>query len=302
MRVLLTGATGFIGRYVLPVLLKEGHQVVAVTSRVAINDDTESVQWLTVDLLDENACRQIVAESRTDILIHLAWYAEHGKFWTSLTNFDWVRAASALLDAFAKQGGQRVVFAGTCAEYDWQYGYCTEGVTPTEPQTIYGKCKDATRRVTQGYAESVGLQWVWGRIFFPFGFGEPENRLLPSVINALLKGEPVRCSHGQQFRDFMPVEEVARAFVHLACKTTEEGEFNISTGTPTRIADVVEFCVDQLGLDVRPEFGTIKTAPDDPPLLVGDARLLRRTGWQPELNWRDAVARLINKHQELNKN
>jgi nucleoside-diphosphate-sugar epimerase len=297
-RILVTGATGFIGRYVLPILVANGHEVIAVSSH-AQESVVSGIQWLKADLLNEDECRQVVSQSKAEILIHLAWYAEHGKFWTSLANFDWTRASLVLLDEFSKQGGKRAVLAGTCAEYDWKYGYCVEEVTPTGPQTIYGKCKDATRQLTQEYAASVGLQWVWGRIFFPFGYGEPVGRLLPSVMNALLNGDVVRCSHGQQFRDFMPVEEVARAFTHLACDTTEAGVFNISSGEPTRIAEVVEYCVDYLGLNVNPEFGVLKVPVNDPSLLVGDNTRLRQTGWKSQLRWNLGVAQLIEKYKDL---
>jgi len=297
-RILVTGATGFIGRYVLPILVNNGHEVIAVSSH-AQERMGDGIQWIKADLLNESECRQVVRQSKADVLIHLAWYAEHGKFWTSLANFDWVRASLVLLDEFSKQGGKRVVMAGTCAEYNWDYGNCIEDVTPTEPQTIYGKCKDAARQLSQAYAETVGLQWVWGRVFFPFGYGEPVGRLLPSVIDALLNGDVVRCSHGQQFRDFMPVEEVARAFSHLACDATEVGVFNISTGEPTRIAEVVQHCVDYLGLNVNPEFGAINVPANDPPLLVGDCSRLKKTGWKAELRWDVGVSQLIEKHKCL---
>lgn len=298
MRVLLTGATGFVGRHVLLALSAIDCDIVAITSRPQPIEKTDRIKWISADLLCKEACNKALAEAKADTLIHMAWYAEHGKFWDAPENIDWCHATISLLQAFARNGGKRVVFAGTCAEYDWQYGYCTEGVTPTEPATIYGQCKCATRRLTKALAEQAGIEWVWGRIFFPFGYGEPENRLLPSVVRALLENKPVLCSHGRQYRDFIPVEEVASAFIHLACKTTVCGEFNVSTGVPTRLSDLVEFCAAYLDASTAPQFGAIKTPENDPPLLVGDNRKLINTGWSLQSNWQAALLRMIDQYKK----
>lgn len=299
-RVLVTGASGFIGRYVLPLLVEDGCDVIAI-SRHAPASEEEGVSWLTGDLLDEDDCRRLIRQAGAEVLLHLAWYAEHGKFWASPENFAWVRASLILLDEFSARGGKRMVVAGTCAEYDWRYGYCVEDVTPTESGSVYGQCKDATRRLVQAYAGSRGLQWAWGRIFFPFGFGEPANRLLPSVIHALLNGETVRCSHGRQYRDFLPVEDVADAFAHLVCRTDATGVFNVSSGNAVRISQVVKHCIACLGMDAQPLYGAVEVAPDDPPMVVGDNARLRQTGWSPAIGWDAGIERLVSNYRSARK-
>lgn len=298
MRILLTGATGFVGRYVLSALATAGCDVVAVTSRPQPIKNTENIKWIRADLLCEEACNKAVAEAKSDILIHLAWYAEHGKFWNAPENLDWTRATILLLQAFARNGGKRAVLAGTCAEYDWQYGYCTEDITPTEPATIYGQCKDATRRLTKALVEQAGIEWAWGRIFFPFGYGESEARLLPSVIHALLENKPVLCSHGRQYRDFIPVEDVASAFVHLACKTSVCGDFNVASGVSTRLSELVEFCVEYLGSSVVPQFGAIMVPENDSPILIGNNKKLVSSGWEPKLSWQIALSSMIENYKQ----
>lgn len=298
MRVLLTGATGFVGRHILSALLEVDCEIVAITSRAHPSEKIDRVKWISADLLCTEACKMAVAEAKADILIHMAWYAEHGKFWNAPENFDWTCATLQLFQAFILNGGKRAIFAGTCAEYDWRYGYCAEGVTPTEPSTVYGQCKDATRRLTKSLAHQSGVEWVWGRIFFPFGFGEAKNRLLPSVINGLLRQEPVLCSHGRQYRDFMAVEEVAAAFVHLAGRTNQVGEFNISTGKPAQISDLIEFCVKYLNSGISPQYGAVKVADNDPLMLVGDNRKLKNTGWQLQTDWAATLPTMIEQYKQ----
>lgn len=302
MRVLLTGATGFVGKQVLTALAAVDCEIVAITSRTEPMEGSAGIKWVRANLLDEHECATAVMNAQADILIHMAWFAEHGKFWSAPENFDWSRATLQLFQAFIRIGGKRAVFAGTCAEYDWQYGYCTEGVTPTEPSTIYGQCKDAARRLTKALAQQSGVEWVWGRIFSPFGIGEPENRLLPSVINSLLRHEPVLCSHGQQYRDFMAVEEVAAAFAHLACKTNVSGEFNVSTGKPTRLSALVDCCVNHLKSEVRPQYGAVRVSDNDPPMLVGDNLKLKSTGWKPQTDWSVALPAMIEQYKQLFQN
>ena len=301
MRVLLTGATGFVGRHVLATLVAAGHDVVATSRHPVSVVAKDGIKWIHADLLDECDCKRVVSEAQAGVLIHTAWYAEHGKFWDAPENLDWSRTTAGLLQAFIQNCGKRAVFAGTCAEYDWQHGYCTEGVTPTEPSTLYGQCKDATRRLTQALADRVGIEWAWGRIFFSFGYGEPSNRLLPSVINALLMNEPVLCSHGRQYRDFLPVEDVAAAFVHLACNTHACGAFNVSSGVPIRLSELVEFCVQYLNSSIKPQFGEIKVPENDPPLLVGNNQKLKASGWKNNYAWREALATMMDKYMQQHR-
>ena len=150
MKVLLTGATGFIGRYVAAELERQGIEFVTI-GRTKPNES--SSQHITADLLTVEDFSDIIKQSEATHLIHLAWYAEHGKYWTSPLNLDWMQATVRLVTAFCQQGGEHITVAGTCAEYDWSYGYCIEDVTPTNPSTIYGIAKDATRRLCQVIAK-----------------------------------------------------------------------------------------------------------------------------------------------------
>jgi len=281
-RVLVTGATGFIGRYVVPQLRAGGYEVVAVGRQPGAGVGPGET-WIAADLLDPDDCRRVTAEARAESLLHLAWYAKHGTFWFAQDNFAWTRATLALLEGFRIHGGRRAVLAGTCAEYDWSYGYCVEDATPIRPRSVYGTCKDATRRLAEAFCTTNQIELAWARIFFPYGPGEPAQRLIPSVVRALLLNEPVDCSHGRHYRDFLHVEDVATALVALVRENAASGTFNVSSGEPTRISDLVMRCVAKLRPDAAPRFGAVEVPPDDPPLLVGDNRKLRALGWNPSI-------------------
>ncbi|MDO8332890.1 MAG: NAD(P)-dependent oxidoreductase, partial [Pseudomonas sp.] len=216
-------------------------------------------------------------------LVHLAWCAKPGSYWTSAENLSWVRATLGLLEAFRINGGQAAVVAGTCAEYDWRYGYCQEALTPLQPTTVYGRCKNAARELSEVFAQVHGLPVAWGRIFQVYGPHESAGRLLPATCQALLGGEEARCSHGQQWRDFIHVKDVASALLHLL-EVRASGAFNIASGQPTRLQTVVEYLANQLGQQQLLRLGAIAAPTGDPPLLVADMQKLTSLGWQPQLD------------------
>lgn len=278
-RVLLTGATGFIGRRCQPLLLANGYEVHAVSSRLP-QETCSDVYWHQANLLDFSQVPMLIADVLPTHLLHFAWYAEPGKYWTALENFHWVQASLGLLQEFYSHGGGRVVMAGTCAEYDWKYGYCSERITPLAPATLYGTCKHSLQTMLDVFSKETGLSSAWGRIFFLYGPHEHPARLISSVICALLQGQPARCSHGNQIRDFLHVEDVADAFVALL-ESDVMGPVNIASGEPVVLKDVVYKIADTLGKRDLVQLGAIPAQDNEPRVLIADFhRLSDEVGWQ----------------------
>lgn len=291
-KVLITGATGFIGRQAVPLLLAEQYDVHAAAID-APEHSVEGITWHRVDLLDADQVNTLMAEVRPSHLLHYSWYAVPGKYWTSPENLRWVQGSLALLQAFAANGGQRAVMAGTCAEYDWRYGYCSESVTPLAPATLYGTCKHAVQMTLRAFAEQTGLSTAWGRIFFLYGPGEHPSRLVASVIRSLLQGQPAPCSHGAQVRDFLHVRDVAGAFVQLLGAGVT-GAVNVASGQPVSLRDIIYRVADQFGRRDLIRMGAIPTPLDEPPLIVADTRRLREeVGWRPLYDLDEGLAQTI---------
>jgi nucleoside-diphosphate-sugar epimerase len=292
-RVLLTGASGFIGRHCLAPLCAAGYEVHAVSSRERSTERPEA-QWHRADLLDKSQLDELVTRIKPTHLLHFAWYAIPGKYPTSSENLRWCQSTLELLHSFADNGGKRAVFAGTCFEYDSRYGFCNEELTPSRPSTFYGVCKNSTREVVAGFSRQFGISSAWGRIFYLFGPHESEARLVPATILALLRGQNVPCSHGRQVRDFLHVEDTASAFVSLL-QSEVEGTVNIASGEPITIRSLLEQIAGLLNSQNRVKFGAIAAAPNDPPLLVADTRRLREeVGWQPKSRLEEGLKGTIN--------
>lgn len=276
MRVLLTGASGFVGRQVLADLVHKGIDTVAVGRTYPQGFEGEFIE---TDLLKPESCQALVARAGATHLVHMAWYAEHGKFWTSPLNLRWLEASVHLVESFCAAGGHKVVVAGTCAEYDWSVGYCREEDSPLVPATLYGTSKDATRRLVEAICIAHGVPCAWGRIFLPYGPGEDARRLIPSLIE-VFKGKRAPFGvNASAYRDFLHVEDVGRGFVQLLLADAR-GSYNIASGEPTLIAEVVRLIAEAYGADPHLVLDLATERPGESGLLVGDSRKLRALGWQ----------------------
>lgn len=276
MRVLLTGANGYLGRHVRRALRARGIDTVA-TGR---NHDglANGEPFIAADLLNLRDLESLVEQAQATHLLHLAWYVEHGKYWTSPANFAWAQASLALVEAFQRHGGQRVVAAGTCAEYDWEYGYMREDVTPYRPALPYGVAKSATRQLLQSLCAVQGLEFAWGHVFFPFGLDESRQRLVPSLIRVFRDGATPFGINSNAYRGMLPVGDVANAFTALL-ESPMQGAFNICSGKPTCLGEVVRTVARLCQADPEIVLQLASERPSDPALLVGDNSRLRSTGW-----------------------
>lgn len=270
-RVLVTGGSGFIGKHTGAHLEALGYEVHTVSSRDA-------------DLLNAEERRGLLERLRPTHLLHLAWYVLPGKYWNSLENVRWLQASMDLLMEFAAAGGKRVVTSGTCAEYSWDGdGLCREDETPLRPTSLYGASKDALRQMQQSLAREMGFSAAWGRTFYPYGPGEPPGRLVPSIIDSVLKGEPARCGPGLQIRDYIYVEDVARAFA-LILDSSFEGVMNVGTGSAVTIADVAREAARAAGAPELLQLGALPARSGEPDVLLADVDHLRAIGFVSQWN------------------
>jgi nucleoside-diphosphate-sugar epimerase len=301
IKILITGADGFIGRACLDALQCRGDYEIHALSLSPPHEPQGGVTWHAVDLLDPITAVELVREIGASHLLHLAWYAEPGKFWEARENYQWVSASMRLIEAFSQGGGRRAVFAGSCAEYDFRYGYCNEMLTPLRPNTTYGACKHALQTMVDAYCRQNNINYAWGRIFFIFGEQEHSSRLVGSVVKALRSGQRARVTHGSQIRDFLHVSDVAEGLVELVA-TDVSGPLNVASGQAVTVKEIVERLAVMLGGSDLVDFGALPASSEEPPLIVGDASLmLSKTKWSPRLTLEQGLGRVVDywRAQEL---
>lgn len=294
MRVLLTGASGFIGRYVLNALQQYGIEVVAIGR----TQPQPSIPFIETDLLSVSDFTPLLRQAQATHLLHLAWYAEHGKYWISPLNLRWVEATTRLVEAFCEVGGQQVVVAGTCAEYDWAHGYCREDSTPLNPATLYGTAKDATRRLVMAVCAQYQVPCAWGRIFLPFGQGESASRLIPSLIEVFQGMRAPFGVNANAYRDFLHASDVAEGFVKLLAAQSND-TYNLCSGEPRPLAEIVTVLATLLDADPATVLALTTERPGEPPLLVGENMKLQALGWRPALNLAQGLEQFVKKERAL---
>lgn len=298
MKVLLTGVDGFIGARLARHLLAEGHQVYGLVrpgSVIKRVNQLHQLELVEANLQDGDGTQRVIDQIHPEAAVHLAWYAVHGKFWTAPENLDCVSMTLGLAKSLAAAGCHRLIGAGTCAEYDWNAHTFSEESTPVRPGTLYGICKDATRRILSGYCAETSMSFAWARIFFVYGPAETPSRLIPSVTQKLIDGEPVELSHGKQIRDFLHVDDAAVALSALL-KSTANGPVNIGSGQPVSLRAVAETLARLL--DRQPEtylkFGA-RPSHSEPPVLVADIqKITRETGWAAEIGLEEGLRQTIH--------
>ncbi|NOE35853.1 NAD(P)-dependent oxidoreductase [Ruegeria sp. HKCCD7318] len=283
-RVLLTGATGLIGRATVPALAEAGHEVVTL-GRSRTND-------ISCDMLNPEAVTTALETARASHLVHLAWHDGARDRWTSPANLDWMVATLHLVREFARTGGQRVVCAGSCAEYDWALPELTE-TSPLRPRTLYGSAKAGTGMALCAGQEALGLSLIWARIFFVYGPGEPPGRLFGDLISNLKAGQPVDCTDGLQERDFLHVHDLARALAHLL-ETNITGAVNVASGTTIPVRNLIEEVAEQMHHSDLIRLGAIARAANDPDRLAADVnRLQNEAGFTPQHDIASGVADIL---------
>jgi nucleoside-diphosphate-sugar epimerase len=234
-----------------------------------------------------------VTEVAPTSLLHLAWCATPGKYWTSEDNLRWVAASLGLVQVVQARGAERVVVVGSSAEYDWRHGFCSEEVTPLAPSTLYGASKDALRRVLEAFACGRNLSWAWARLFGVYGPNEARNRLVSDVSVSLLGGQPTRCTLGMQIRDLSHVDDVGRALATVLA-SDHIGPVNIGSGEATSVRDVVLHLARAAGRPELARFGDVPTKPDDPPVLLPDVRRLAALGFRPTYDLATGLAATLD--------
>jgi len=293
-RVLVTGASGFLGRPLVSALRGAGCDVVTVGRAPAA---TSSVTHLVADLLKPDEMATAVRRASATHLAHLAWHVAHHDFWTSPLNDAWADASVALARQFLAHGGHHIISAGSCAEYAPAGAAMLEEQADLGPTTRYGRAKvDAHRRIHAACAETGGL-CSWGRIFVPYGPGDHPERLVPSLIEVCRgRRAPFTLSPGD-VRDFIHADDVAAALVCLL-QHGVPGAVNVSTGIPATIASVATCVARACGVSpelLLPNAGNHHAIAhtNTAHWLVGVPSTLNSLGWAPAVTLDEGICSLV---------
>jgi nucleoside-diphosphate-sugar epimerase len=269
--ILLTGATGFVGRQVLRALDEKNCRV-----RLVVRDGKQdrlpraaSIEKVigSPDIFAESAAWWAQVCRDVDTVIHVAWYAEPGQYLQSPRNHECLAGTMRLAQGAVEAGVRRFAGIGTCFEYDLSASRLSVA-TPLKPSTPYAQAKvDAFNALSQMLPQH-GIEFVWCRLFYLYGEGEDGRRLVPYVRARLAAGAPAELSSGNQIRDYLDVREAGSMIAQVALGT-EQGPVNICSGTPVTVRELAERIADEYGRRDLLRFGARADNLTDPPCVVG---------------------------------
>lgn len=292
MRILVTGAGGFVGRHVVRQLAMSEHQVIATDrtsaslARIAPRGEGR-VSMMPLDLEEATAVRSFFLDVQPEAVIHLAWYASPVDYLVSPENLRSLAMTNRLVEAALVAGCRKFVMAGTCVEYALQGRPLVE-TDPIDPRSVYGACKHGAWLVARALASGRDTEVSWARIFHIHGPGENERRLIPWLAGELRAGRPVELTDGKQIRDHLHVADVAAGLVTLL-QPGATGPYNVASGLPVSLRSVLETVGDILGRPELLHFGARPHRSDETMFLAGDSHRLRALGWAPRFDLKDGL-------------
>ncbi len=292
-KVLITGASGFLGSVIADRLVDGGYEVHTTSTKSL---DIKGAVHHPADMLDPAQVAGLIQSVKPTHLIHLAWETRHDVYLESVDNLSWLAHGMTLLRAFAENGGQRLISAGTCMEYDLSYGVLREELTPASHNNLYGITKRNFFHVARRFCESRGVSYACGRILFLYGQRDKPSRAVPYAINAFLSGKPATCNAADAFRDYMHVEDGAEGFIALL-RSGLEGAVNIASGLPVSMGEIFTEIATQL--DSLPAL-TLNQMKNGDRVIVADVERMKKSlGFSPAISLREGIRRTIQWHRQM---
>ena len=263
-RVIVTGINGLIGQYIRQPLEELGFEVFGIGTRCIEKDN-----YFSVDLNNSIKLENIFNEIKPEYLIHLAWDTKKG-YLDSDYNFDFISSSINMLKSFAKNGGKKSLFIGTCFEYKFKDTPLKEN-DELNPNTIYAKSKNYLREISEMYCNKHGIDFCWGRVFYTYGNNENPNRLFPYIIHSLKNNKIVSINYSHLKKDYMFAGDIARA-ISMIIDSNVNGIINLCSGNALSlgyIASLIANCMNKIELLELKELVT-----DEPSIIVGDNSIL----------------------------
>lgn len=305
MNVLVIGGAGYIGSHCVRQLVAAGHRPVVLDNLVFGHRGalTEGIPFYEGDLGDPAVVGPILEKEQIDLVMHFAAFAYVGE---SVTNplkyyFNNVVATLRLLETMLAKDVKRFVFSSTCATFGIPQSMPITEDLPQAPINPYGQTKLDIENALKALAHAHGLSFAAFRYFNAAGAAEdatigeahdPETHLIPLAIDAATGRRPALKVFGNDYptpdgtclRDYVHVDDLSRAHIAVFDKLSEPGTglfYNLGTGTPTSVLDVIHAVEKVSGKSVPHEFAPRRAG--DPPALYADSTKAKtELGWEPK--------------------
>ena len=295
MRIFLTGGTGFIGRYVLKHLEKEGYNILLLTraSKENISSIIKSkkVDIVSGNLSDINKWKNKLIQFKPDTTIHLAWEGipDYGVK-ISIKN---LKYGLSLFEELAELGCKKIICTGSCWEYGQNQGKISEDL-PIKPSNAFTAAKNALYWLGREIAKENNIQFIWTRLFYVYGPGQRENSLIPYIIKCVKEGKKPKIETPSARNDFIYVEDVAKAIVAILENCNQSTVYNIGSGYSTSIQDIIKIIYSKLHLQYKLNEIVFKRENGCYNNFYADiSKIKKEIGWKPKIDIESGVKKII---------
>ena len=292
MKVFVTGGSGFIGRCVVRCLAERGHDLLVLTHSSSLsqlcNNDVRSVQGSMQNI---TKLKETIKKFAPDIFIHLAW--------EGLPDYSLAKCRKNLdygLDLYslaAEVGCASVITAGSCWEYESREGRLTEDAA-LGSGSIFPAAKTALRYLGEAIARQNGFRFYWLRLFFVYGPGQRNTSLVPYIIESLMKGELPTLRALFNSHDFVFIDDVARAIVEITECQPENTVYNVGSGRPIAVKDVVRMVHEAMQINFNEDIFTKTSEPISEEFWADVSRIQKNIGWQPNYDIKTGLMETVN--------
>jgi UDP-glucose 4-epimerase len=299
MRVAITGATGFVGSFVLRSLVQGKKHELAVLGRHRetawrIADSMDGVQWIQADLNDAETYSKALHAFKPDAVIHLAWSGVGSADRNSPGQFQSLNSSMNLLEESISAGCKHWIGLGSQAEY----GPCSNRVAEnqaTQPTTLYGQAKLSAGQLMSMRCKQLDIRFAWLRLFSSFGPTDNPEWMIPYLIRQLNRKERPALTLGEQLWDYIYVEDAAHAVRSVLDTPEASGVFNLGSGQTIQLRHFVEKIRDRINPALPLGFGEVAYRDDQVMHLEADITRLRElTGWKPVMPLDTAIAHTVD--------
>lgn len=306
--IFLTGASGFLGSYVLEELLQNGDKVIALTRptsnlwRIKHLIENQNLVLIKGSLSDSKIVEDIFKSTNIDTVCHLAWEGVGNQFRNEVFQIKSnLESSINLIDMASKYGVKQWIGLGSQAEYGLYNDVIHESFC-THPTTVYGSVKLAVATIGSQISKSTNMNFCWLRLFSSYGPKDDPNWMYCYVIQTLLEGKSPKLTEGKQRWDYIYAQDAAKAISVIALQGNINGIYNLGSGTSQTIKYIVELIKDMINPSIDIDFGAVPYRDDQVMFLQADiTKLSSAIQWSPITSLQEGFAKTISWHRSLHQ-
>ena len=271
MKILVTGANGYIGRHAVKALLEKGHTVIAVGRQLDQVDARATKIHADIFNLPEDPFN---TWHQPDALLHLAW--QDGFIHNASSHIEGLPKHLRFVQSLVDAGLQQLIVMGSMHEVGFYEGQINEE-TPCRPTSFYGIAKNSLRQALDVYLKDKAVSFQWLRAFYVVGDDASNHSIFTKILEKECQGEAsFPFTDGQAQYDFIRIKDLAQQIATVAEQKGVTGIIHCCSGTPVRIKDAVEAFLSEHQLNIKPAYGTFPTRPYDSKIIYGDNAKIKR--------------------------